>query len=161
MPSKTWMRERLPSITRKCTRTVSPALNRGTSRSWRCSMDSMTLLIWDCRSNGRRMLADGDPARRPVRRHDDRADPRARHGAEVARVAGRAPVVAEQEVRAPRHARPRERPRVALVVGHVPLVEAPAVDEDEAPAADEPLLHPVSGAGDDALQERRASRLAA
>ena len=29
MPSKTWSRERAPSITRKWTRTLSPALNRG------------------------------------------------------------------------------------------------------------------------------------
>ena len=33
IPSNTWMRWRVPSMTRKWTRTVSPALNRGTSRS--------------------------------------------------------------------------------------------------------------------------------
>jgi hypothetical protein len=33
MPSKTWRRCREPSITLKCTRTVSPALKAGTSRS--------------------------------------------------------------------------------------------------------------------------------
>src|SRR6478752_5437990 len=44
MPSNTWMRWRCPSITLKCTRTVSPALNRGTSRAWRRSMSEMTLI---------------------------------------------------------------------------------------------------------------------
>src|SRR5689334_10022671 len=44
MPSNTWMRWRWPSITLKCTRTVSPALNRGTSRAWRRSMSEMTLI---------------------------------------------------------------------------------------------------------------------
>ena len=39
-------RRRCPSITWKCTRTVSPALNRGRSlRSWRCSMLSMLVLM--------------------------------------------------------------------------------------------------------------------
>ena len=38
MPSNTWIRDRVPSITRKCTRTVSPALKSGTSRRWRSSM---------------------------------------------------------------------------------------------------------------------------
>jgi hypothetical protein len=44
-PSNTWMRWRLPSITRKWTRTVSPALNCGTSRNWRRSMSWMMVLI--------------------------------------------------------------------------------------------------------------------
>ena len=45
MPSNTWTRWRLPSITLKWTRTVSPALKAGTSRSWRRSMLSMIVLI--------------------------------------------------------------------------------------------------------------------
>ena len=44
MPSKTWTRCRLPSITLKWTRTVSPALKSGTSRSWRRSRLSMIVL---------------------------------------------------------------------------------------------------------------------
>ena len=46
IPSKTCTRRRWPSITWKCTRTVSPALKRGRSlRSWRCSMLSMIVLM--------------------------------------------------------------------------------------------------------------------
>src|SRR5262245_65928380 len=46
IPSNTWMRCRLPSITLKCTRSVSPALNWGRSvRMLRCSRLSMTLFI--------------------------------------------------------------------------------------------------------------------
>ena len=45
MPSKTWRRCLEPSITLKWTRTVSPALNAGTSRSWRRSMLSTIVLI--------------------------------------------------------------------------------------------------------------------
>ena len=33
MPSKTWVRLRVPSTTWKCTRTRSPAANRGTERN--------------------------------------------------------------------------------------------------------------------------------
>src|SRR5438105_1839433 len=44
IPSKTWTRRRWPSITWKWTRTVSPALKRGTWRSWARSMESMILL---------------------------------------------------------------------------------------------------------------------
>src|SRR5437868_8392446 len=55
MPSNTCTRRRWPSITWKCTRTVSPALKRGTLRSWARSIESMTLLM-------------GKAARRPERR---------------------------------------------------------------------------------------------
>ena len=45
MPSKTWVRRRVPSITWKWTRTRSPAAKRGTFFSWRCSMLSMIVLM--------------------------------------------------------------------------------------------------------------------
>ena len=45
MPSKTWVRRRVPSITWKWTRTRSPAAKRGTRRSWARSRLSMTVLM--------------------------------------------------------------------------------------------------------------------
>src|SRR4051812_25723253 len=45
IPSKTCTRRRVPSMTWKCTRTVSPALKRGTLRNWARSRSWMTLLM--------------------------------------------------------------------------------------------------------------------
>ncbi len=45
IPSKTWVRLRLPSMTWKCTRTRSPAPNRGRCLSARFSMLSMSVLM--------------------------------------------------------------------------------------------------------------------
>src|SRR5690242_372198 len=134
IPSKTCTRRRWPSITWKCTRTVSPALNGGRFvRSWRCSMLSITLLIERGPSARRGMLAEGDPARRPVG-HEDRPDQiLARHRPEAAGVAGLAAVVAHEEVVALRHAPALARElRVlpAAVRRDVRLVEPAAVDVD-------------------------------
>src|SRR5690242_18383431 len=58
MPSKTCTRWRWPSMTLKCTRSVSPALNWGNSRSWRRSMSSMTVMTgWSGRKS-RGMVPD-------------------------------------------------------------------------------------------------------
>src|SRR6266508_2500521 len=71
-PSKAWIRRRSPSITWKCTRTVSPALNFGIeSRSWARSSCSMILLIRRSPPgpgrNGSKGRARGFRARRQVR----------------------------------------------------------------------------------------------
>src|SRR3954453_16174577 len=111
MPSKTWIRRRWPSITWKCTRTVSPALNCGRfGRSWRCSMDSMRRFMERRPAgpvgNGSESpvqaivgrSAERDPVRRPVG-HDHRPDQvLARDRAPHARVARVAAVVAHHEV---------------------------------------------------------------
>src|SRR5512141_2700741 len=104
IPSKTCTRRRWPSITWKCTRTVSPALNGGRFvRSCRCSRVSITRLIERGPSGRGEMLAQRDPLRRPVGR-DDRPDQvLARHAAPPPRVAGLAAVVAHEEVLALRH----------------------------------------------------------
>src|SRR3954468_5221829 len=106
MPSKTWTRERVPSMTRKCTRTGSPALNCGTSRSCRCSSCSMTLLMEAARTAGRGMLAEPDAIRRPVHPEYLADQVLARHhlvaDRPLARVARRGAVVAHEEVRAGR-----------------------------------------------------------
>ena len=55
MPSKTWIRWRLPSMTLKWTRSVSPALNCGRSvRMLRCSRLSIVVFIGKERPEGRR-----------------------------------------------------------------------------------------------------------
>src|ERR687887_1078926 len=131
IPSKTWIRARWPSITLKCTRTVSPALNCGmSSRTWARSIDSITLLI-EKGPEGRRMLAknppprsaherererepgqqreavEGDPARRPVRGEHLADQVLLRDEAPDARVAGRLPIVAHHQVHVLRNARVR------------------------------------------------------
>ena len=68
MPSKTCTRWRLPSITLKCTRSVSPALNWGTRRSWRRSMLSMTVLMHKGSAVGRRRMIGGRNRMRRTRR---------------------------------------------------------------------------------------------
>src|SRR6266536_6113586 len=60
MPSNTWTRWRWPSITLKCTRRVSPALNSGSSRSWRCSMSWMTVMAGRRAGSGRMLLDRGE-----------------------------------------------------------------------------------------------------
>src|SRR5689334_2472704 len=171
IPSKTCTRRRWPSITWKCTRTVSPALNGGRLvRSWRCSMLSMTLLIERGPSGRRGMLAEvlvlsptpqrreqhqpedaraggdhvqRDPVRRPVGGEDLADQVRAGHGAPAAGVAGLAAVVAHEEVVALRDV-PRACGRVVrTAVGlEVRLVQLLAVDVD--PAAG-PLGHRLAG----------------
>ena len=59
MPSNTWTREREPSITRKWTRTLSPALNLGRPlRSWRCSIVSMAFITKEEAGGRSPMLAE-------------------------------------------------------------------------------------------------------
>src|SRR4051794_26408506 len=108
IPSNTWMRRRWPSITWKWTRTVSPALNRGTSRS--CSRSSLSIVVLmegvvDGDDRGRVAGTPPDPAllepdalRWPVDREDLADDVLARHRAPPAGVARRRAVVAHEEV---------------------------------------------------------------
>src|SRR5580765_2833778 len=157
IPSKTWTRRRWPSITWKCTRTVSPALNGGRFvRSWRCSMLSITLLIERGPSGRRGMLAERDPVRWPVGR-EDRADQiLARNRAPAARVAGLAAVVAHEEVLAGRDVPglPRVLGVLLAPVGRdVGLAQLVVVDVDEAVRV---LMDQVAGQPDQALDERAA-----
>src|SRR4029453_430297 len=157
MPSNTWTRRRWPSITWKCTRTVSPALNGGRLvRSCRCSRLSITLLIERGPTGRRGMLAKRDPTWRPVGGEDRPDQVLARHASPAARVAGLAAVVAHEEVLALRHL------PALLAVGHVlapPLrrdvgpLQLLAVDPDEALLV---LAHGVTGEADQPLHERAA-----
>src|SRR4029450_9203408 len=106
-PSNTCTRRRWPSITWKWTRTVSPALNWGTDRSWRRSSCSMTLLMGGGPRNGRGgmvaecragALVERDPLRRPVRRDDLAEEVLGRARAPGPRVAGALAVVPEHDV---------------------------------------------------------------
>src|SRR5262249_55394165 len=151
-PSKTCTRRRWPSITWKCTRTVSPALNGGRFvRSWRCSMLSITLLIERGPEGRRGMLAERDPVRRPIGRKYRADQIAARNGAPAAGIAGLAAVVAHEEVLAFGHA-PR-RPGVLRVLPaamgrDVRLVQLVAVDVDEAVRV---LVEAVARQADQAL----------
>src|SRR4029453_3446369 len=99
IPSKTCTRRRWPSITWKCTRTVSPALNGGRFvRSCRCSRSAITRLIERGPAGRRRMLAKRDPFRRPVGREHGADQVLPRYGPPAARVARLAAVVAHEEV---------------------------------------------------------------
>src|SRR5579862_2403054 len=62
-PSNTWIRCRWPSITLKWTLTVSPALNAGTSRSWRASMSWIAVTTEDGtrRPSGSQIRTGGRP----------------------------------------------------------------------------------------------------
>src|SRR5580765_1079512 len=136
IPSKTCTRRRWPSITWKCTRTVSPALNGGRFvRSCCCSRLSITLLIERGPSGRRGMLAERDSVRRPVGREHGPDQVLARHGTPAPRVARVAAVVAHEEVLPDRHA-----PALLAVGGvavaplllDVRLVQLLVVDQDEA-----------------------------
>src|SRR6266545_1630449 len=166
MPSKTWIRCLWPSITLKCTRTVSPALNRGmSSRNWARSSVSITLLIGRRPSRPPRNASaslsgsvERDAARRPVR-GEDRADQIfARHEAPPPRVAGGTAVVAHHQVVALGDASHRaarrdvgeaQRLAVSAVGPDVGLIQLPAVDVDEA----FPLRPDVAGQSDQPLDE--------
>src|SRR5262245_18750136 len=154
IPSKTWTRRRWPSITWKCTRTVSPALNCGMpSRSCLRSRMSIGVLIRGTATEGRRtMLAKADPLRRPVDRENRPDQVAARHRSPLAAVARLGAVVAHHEVRPLRDVPTAVRLRIALVLGHVRLVEGLAVDADS-PSA---LGDRVSGQADDPLDEGAA-----
>src|SRR6476620_7337090 len=129
IPSKTCTRRRWPSITWKCTRTLSPALNGGRSlRSWRCSRLSITRFMKRGPAGRGGMLAqtgapsaaqrdveeqaqreprtdevERDAVRRPVG-HEDLADERTPgDGSPGARIARLDAVVAHEEVVAGRH----------------------------------------------------------
>src|SRR4029453_16407717 len=153
-PSKTWMRRRWPSITWKCTRTVSPALNCGMpSRSCLRSRMSMGVLIGRAAAQGRRtMLAKRNALRGPVDRENWPDEVASRHGSPLTAVAGLGPIVAHHEVGALRHRPPAVRLRIALALGHVWLVEEPAVYADP-PVA---LADGVPGKADDPLDEGAA-----
>src|SRR6266702_1784839 len=142
MPSKTCTRDREPSMTRKWTRTLSPALNLGRPlRSWRCSMVPMAFITKEGPAPGRptmlaklarrpgcqSALAEPDPVRRPVdeEHRADQVPPR--HRAPLARVAGLRPVVPHEEVVALRDP-PVSRPVVAPVLLDVGLLERRPVD---------------------------------
>src|SRR6478609_11321032 len=136
IPSKTCTRRRWPSITWKCTRTVSPALNGGRFvRSCCCSRLSITLLIERGPAGRRGMLAERDSVRRPIGGKDRTDQVLARHSAPAPRVARVTAVVAHEEVLPERNA-----PGLLEVggVGFTPLrldvrlVELLVVDPDEA-----------------------------
>src|SRR6266516_4076559 len=163
MPSQTWIRARWPSITLKCTLTVSPALNCGmSSRIWARSIDSITLLIGKAAlRTGRGMLPKMDPFGSALDLDDLAADVRQRNKAPDAGVTRRAPIVAQNEVHARRVAveRPagrnvlhRERSGVSPRRRHVRLRKVPAVDVDRAAL----LLPAVTGKTDHSLDEEPA-----
>src|SRR6188474_3139539 len=150
MPSKTCTRRRCPSITWKCTRTVSPALNCGMpSRSCLRSRMSMGVLIGKGGRAGRRtMLAKADPLRWPINRENGPDEVVAGDRAPLPAVARLRAVVAHHEV-APLRNLPAVRSLVALARGHVGLVQPLSVDEDGAV----PLLDGVARKPDDPLDE--------
>src|SRR3954453_20146324 len=170
IPSNTWIRCRAPSITRKWTRTVSPALKRGTSRNWRRSMSWMIVLMSKGGRGPRAMVAesaldrpattgcpvpgsaDRDAVRRPVRGEHLPDQVLAWDGAPGARVAGGGAVVAHHEELVLGDPHRRDRPRVAAVGEDVRLVQALAVDVHVAAA----LLPLVAGEPDQPLDERAA-----
>src|SRR5215469_8277351 len=114
IPSKTCTRRRVPSITWKWTRTVSPALKRGTLRNWARSRSWMTLLMkrgpdgrrprvpksWALRYWKRqpRGLSEADSVGRPVDEEDDPDQLVAWHRAPCAGIARLRAVVAHHEV---------------------------------------------------------------
>src|SRR5215218_8720906 len=153
IPSKTCTRRRWPSITWKCTRTVSPALNCGMpSRSCLRSRMSMGVLIGKRRPAGRRtMLAKADPLRRPINRENGPDEVVPGNRAPLAAVTRLRAVVAHHEV-APLRNLPAVRPIVALVREHVGLVQPLPVDENGAV----PLLDGVPREPDDPLHEGAA-----
>src|SRR5581483_9449190 len=145
IPSNAWIRWRLPSITLKWTRTVSPALKRGTSRSSPRSRSWMTVLVVEGAGGSgaeapwrpahpSRDLQDRDPARGPVDRDHLPDQVGARHRPPHAGVAGAAAVVAHHEVLARRHVPGLVLVRVggAAVRLDVRLVQLLPVDPDEA-----------------------------
>src|ERR1044072_9726366 len=77
IPSKTCTRRRWPSITWKCTRTLSPALNGGRLlRSWRCSRFSITRFIERGPSGRGGMLAHAGAPSTPQRHDEQEAEER-------------------------------------------------------------------------------------
>src|SRR5512133_2464799 len=157
IPSKTCTRRRWPSITWKCTRTVSPALNGGRFvRSCCCSMLSITLLIERGPSGRRGMLAEADSVRRPVGGEDRANQVLARHRAPAPRVARVAAVVAHEEIVAGRHAPgllPVGDVALASLLLDVRLVELLVVDPDEALLV---LVEEVARQPDQPLDENAA-----
>src|SRR5438552_12324357 len=158
------MRWRWPSITLKCTRTVSPALNLGSSvRSCCCSIDSMILLMKrgpgragpagilaeispaaadpDQRqqSERRRRADERDPVRRPVDEEDLADDLAPGDRPPATRVAGRGAVVAHPEVVPLRDSPGGLRLGVPAVRLDVALGELLAVDVDVSVALRPPL----------------------
>src|SRR5438876_7210836 len=153
IPSKTWIRCRWPSITLKWTRTVSPAMNRGTSRSRARSRLSITLLIGRRPRRADGMLANVDPLGAALDLEDAADQVGARDEPPDPRVAGRGPIVAEQEEPVGRDRAAGEGLSIPSIGLDVRLGELPAVDVDEAgllgPAlagkADQPLDEDASG----------------
>src|SRR5438874_5036262 len=116
MPSNTWILARWPSITLKCTRTVSPALNCGmSSRIWARSIDSITLLIGKAAlRTGRGMLAKMDAFRPAFDLDDFAADVRQWDETPDAGITRRSSIVAQDEVHPRRHAVERSAGRNVL-----------------------------------------------
>src|SRR4029079_14877948 len=153
IPAKTCTRRRWPSITWKCTRTVSPALNCGMpSRSCLRSRMSMGVLIGKGGRAGRRtMLAKANPLGRPIDRENGPDQVVAGNRAPFAAVARLRAVVAHHEV-APLRNLPAVCPVVALVRRHIRLVQPLSVDEHGAA----PFLDGVPRKPDDPLHEGAA-----
>src|SRR5947209_1115085 len=160
-------------MTWKCTLTVSPALKRGTARSWARSMDSMMVVIGGWPGGPTRngsesparagISAETDAVQRPVDEEDLADEVRPRHGAPDAGVAGLRPVVAHEEVLPLRHRPGARRLVVAPARLDVRLLELDVVDVDDSVA----LADLVAGEADQPLDEdlvrtrRSADRLVA
>src|SRR5256714_10005814 len=170
IPSKTCTLRRVPSMPGKCTRTVSPALKRGTLRNWARSRSWMTLLM-ERGPDGRRpeypnsravRLLEADPVGRPVDEEDDADQLVEGHPAPGAGVARLRAVVAHHEVRAR-----RDRPclsemlavRKSALGWEIRLFQLHEVgrvgflDRDETLVV---LVHRVAGEADHPLHERAA-----
>src|SRR3954447_18901943 len=153
IPSNTWIRCRCPSITLKCTRTVSPALNCGIpSRSWARSRLSMMLLIGRKAGGREQMLANVDSLRAALDLEDGADEVLRRDEAPDARVARRAAVVAEEQVFPRRDPATGIRLRVAVRPRDVRLAERSTVDQDRAGTLRPALVGPP----DHALDEEAA-----
>ena len=172
MPSKTCTRRRWPSITWKCTRTVSPALKRGQVLAQLALLDAL-----DDRAHGKRPSRAAERAsaermpgsrqrhgdesvRRPVGREDLADHVLARHGAPLPGVARLRAVVAHHEVLALRTWYVRGGRVSRRRVRDVRLVELAAVDVDVGQAALRAELDPLARETDDPLDERAAGAAA-
>src|SRR3984885_4512354 len=61
-PWKTWMRDRLPSVTLTCTLRVSPGLKAGmSSRSWACSSSAIAVCMMDLPQSWSEMRGSAHP----------------------------------------------------------------------------------------------------
>src|SRR6186713_1814272 len=155
-------------MTLKWTRTVSPALKAGTSRSWRRSRLSMIVLIGrsargrsgmiaaPCSGSRTPPLVNRQTIRGPVGREDLADQVAAGHGSPLSGVARLRAVVAHHEVVAGRDLHGPELLARAPVRLEVRLPQLLAVDEDVPEALLQAHLDGVAGQPDEPLDERAA-----